>query len=94
MVSFRVALSGLLSTVVLASCPFAAKAQRNDPAAIAGDAAAFKRLRAEIAQRNQAREAALRPAQMARHAHLRTDGCQIKPVMTDREIDACRSAKR
>jgi len=92
MVSFRVALSGLLSTVVLASCPFTVGAQkRNDPVSVANDEAAFNKLRAEIARQNEARVAASRPVQVARHANVRDDDpCRIKPVMTDAEINACR----
>ncbi len=82
----RVALTGVLCTAVLASCPVAgaATAKADDPAAIAGDAAAFNKLRADIARHNAAQD----PVQAK---HKLADGrCKIKPVMTDAEIDACR----
>ncbi len=82
----RVALTGVLCTVILASSPAAGAAttKAENPAAIAGDAAAFNRLRADIARRNAAQD----PVQAK---HKLADGrCKIKPVMTDAEIDACR----
>ena len=90
MVSFRLALSTVLTTIVLASCSFPVLAQRSDPTAVANDPAAFERARAQIASRARAQEAARRPVHVAKNANLRDGGCKIKPVMTDAEIDACR----
>ena len=83
MASFRLA---LLPFLLAASCSFAAQARRDDPVSLAGDAAAFKRLRAEIAQRNAARGPQAR--------RMSAPACKVYPVMTDAEIEACRRAPR
>lgn len=83
MASFRLA---VLSCLLVASSSFAAQARKDDPVSLAGDAAAFKRLRAEIAQRNAARGPQARRVDPA--------GCKVYPVMTDAEIETCRRARR
>ena len=85
--SVRVALSGFLSTIILASCPYAAVAGKQDnPAAIAGDEAAFNQLRADIRRRNTSQDA----VQANRRKLPQEGGCQIKPVMTDKDMAACK----
>jgi hypothetical protein len=61
----------------------------DDPAVIASNPAAFERLRTDLARRTQAKEDARRPVQVSKK-HVAESGCLIKPVMSDREIDACR----
>src|SRR3954468_24510297 len=93
--SGRVAL--LVFTAILASVlsHSAARAagRADDPAAIAGDEAAFNRLRADLAKRNAGKEEARRPVQVTKNKQAAANLCQIKPVMTDAEIDACRTRR-
>ncbi len=80
----RAALTGILSLAVLASFPAAQAAKPESAAAVAGDAAAFEKLKAEIAHRNAQQDA------VQAKRRLEDEHCKIKPVMTDAEIDACR----
>ena len=86
----------LLALAVTAGAALAQKAparspqdMRNmDPAAIASDEQAFRRLREETQRRNAA--AAARNAPTPRARKQEASACQYKPVMTEADLAACR----
>ena len=82
----RIALLVFAATVA-SILAYSAAIAADSSAAIAGDEAKFNKLRAELARKNAAKEEARRPAHFGQ---AKVSACQIKPVMTDAEIDACR----
>lgn len=75
----------LVVPAVLAAGQALAGGPKADPASIASDEAAFNRLRADIARKNAAHQ----PVRAGRRQQA-PQGCEFKPVMTDREIAACK----
>ncbi|MBV8031781.1 MAG: hypothetical protein JO035_09770 [Betaproteobacteria bacterium] len=84
---FLAVVAGLLASFLMYNA--ARAADLASAAEVANDASMFAKVRAEIQRRNEAREAAVRPAPREKTVAVAA-ACVIKPVMTDAEIAACR----